>query len=138
MLLTALFAASGCNPGSTPVFPSPDFGVSTGDRFPIRAGELVLVVGADNAYLYLSIQSVGADSRCPPASECEEPGFVELDLELETAETQGAVRLRAPPAGETVGTFRGFEIRVHQVVPPGSSTRIPPTEYIFQLSVSER
>ena len=137
LLLAAGLPLAACNTGTTPGFPTPDFQASLGGGFPLRTGELALVVG-DGGFLYLSIQSLGADSRCPPESTCEEPGHVDLNLELETAETQGSIRIQVPPSGEGVGTFQGFEIRVHEVQPPGRATRILPIDYVFLLSVSER
>lgn len=136
-LLLAALPLAGCETSATPEFPQPDFRVSAGEPFALRAGDLGLVIGADS-YLYLSIQSLGADSRCPPATSCGEPGFLDLNLELETAETQGAIRLQVPPSGEAVGTYRSFEIRVLEARPPGSPTRILPTEYALLMSVAER
>lgn len=137
-LLLAGLLASGCNPGTTPgAYPTPDFQAPLETEFPLRAGDLGYVQGASD-FLYLSVQSIGIDSRCPPESVCEEPGFLEVRLELETLESQGAAGMQIPPSGEAVVTFRGFEIRVHEVQPPGRAARIEPTEYIFLMSVSVR
>ncbi len=136
LLLTA-FAASGCNSGTTPGFPAPDFQVSLGEPFALRAGNLALVTGGSD-FLYLSVQTVGLDTRCPPGSACEAPGHLDLQLELETTESQGSAGFRVPPDGQAVATYRSFEIRILEVAPPGSASRILPTEYIFLLSVSRR
>ena len=136
-LLLAGLGLGGCDTSATPAFPQPDFQVSAGEPFAIRAGDLGLVV-SPNSYLYLSIQSLGADSRCPPEASCVEPGFLDLNLELETAETRGAIRMQVPPGGEAVATYQSFEIRVLEARPPGSPNRIPPIEYAFLMSVAER
>lgn len=136
-LLVAGLSLFGCNPGTTPGFPTPDFQAPLDTPFPMRAGDLALVAQAGQ-FLYLSVQSIGLDSRCPPGSTCDEPGFVELFLELETAESQGATRFQVPPNGNAVATFQGFEIRVLEAQPPGSGSRIPPTDYIFLMTVSLR
>lgn len=137
LLLGAAFVAAGCNTGTTPGFPAPDFQAGPGEPFALRAGQLALVV-VGNSFLYLSIQSVGADSRCPPEAACEEPGFLDLNLELETADSQGAIPMRVPPSGQAVGTYQDFEIRILDLRPPGSPDRILPTEYAFLMSVSAR
>lgn len=136
LLLTGL-ALAGCNPGTTPGFPVPDFQAPLDTAFAIRAGDLGLVTG-QGAFLYLSVQSIGVDSRCPPGATCDEPGVLELVLELETAESQGSTRMQISRDGHAVSTFRGFEIRVLEVQPPGAANRIPPTDYIFLMSVSLR
>ena len=138
LLLLAGFLTLGCNTGTTPgALPTPDFQAPLDTAFPLRAGDLGYVQG-QNDYLYISIQSLGADNRCPAESACAEPGFVEVFLELETSESQGAVRMHVPPEGEAVATFQGFEIRILRAAPPGRTSRIPPTEYVFLLTVSVR
>lgn len=137
LLLASGLSLAGCNTGTTPGFPTPDFQAPLDTRFPIRAGDLGLVTSA-NQFLYLSVQSIGVDTRCPPGSDCGEPGFLEVFLELETAESQGATRVQVPPSGTAVATFQGFEIRVHEAQPPGMANRILPTDYIFLMSVSLR
>ena len=137
LLLATGLSWPACDPSTTAAFPTPDFQVRPDERFAIRAGDLGLVTGAEG-FLYVSIQSVGADSRCPPGDTCETPGLLALNLELETSESQGALRLQIPPAGMAVGTFQGFEIRVLEAAPPGSPMRILPTDYAFLMIVSER
>ena len=138
LLFVAGLLALGCSPGTTPgLLPTPDFQVPLNTSFPLRAGDVGYVQG-QNDYLYISVQSLGADNRCPPESTCEEPGFLEVFLELETSESQGALGMRVPPDGAAVGTFQGFEIRILGAAPPGRTTRIPTTEYVFLISVSAR
>ena len=138
LLLLAGLVTLGCNTGTTPgALPAPDFQAPLGTSFPLRAGDLGYVQGL-NDYLYISVQSLGADNRCPPESSCDEPGFLEVFLELETSESQGAVRLQVPPSGDAVATFQGFEIRILGAAPPGQTTRIPTTEYILLITVSLR
>ena len=137
VLLLAGLSISGCSPGTTPGFPAPDFQAPLQTPFALRAGDLGYIQGTDD-FLYLSIQSVGIDSRCPPESTCDEPGFVEVILELETAAAQGSAGMQIPPSGDAVITYRGFEIRAHEVQPPGSASRIPPSDYFFLMSVSLR
>lgn len=138
LLFIAGLLAPGCNTGATPgALPVPDFQVPLGTPFPLRAGDVGYVQG-NGDYLYISVQSLGADNRCPPESSCDEPGFLEVFLELETSESQGAIGFRVPPEGSAVGTFHGFEIRVVGAAPPGRATRIPPTDYVFLISVSAR
>ena len=138
LLLLAGLAAPGCNTGATPgALPTPDFQAPLNASFPLRAGDLGYVQGQTD-YLYISVQSLGADNRCPPESSCDEPGFLEVFLELETSESQGALGMRIPPEGGAVGTFQGFEIRILGAAPPGRPTRIPPTEYVFLITVSAR
>lgn len=139
-LVLAVFAgigSFGCDTSTTADFPTPDFQVRAGERFAIRAGDLGFVAGTAG-FLYVSVQSVGVDTRCPPGNNCETPGFLELTLELETSESQGAIRLQIPPDGTAVGTFQSFEIRVLEAAPPGSGARILPTDYAFLMTVSER
>ncbi len=124
----------GCSPSTTPAYPTPDIQANAGDFFPLRAGDLALVViPAD--FLYISIQSIGLDTRCPPDTECAEPGFVIVSLELEDSTRQGAAQMLIPPSGEAVATFGAFEIRSLRVEPPGSRDRILPTDYgiVFQV-----
>ena len=129
LLLLAGLATLGCNTGTTPgALPAPDFQAPLDTAFPLRAGDLGYVQGL-NDYLYISVQSLGSDNRCPPESSCNEPGFLEVFLELETSESQGAVGLQVPPTGDAVATFQGFEIRILGAAPPGQATRIPTTEY---------
>ena len=140
--LGALFAAgvllSGCNTGTSPgALPVPDFQVPLSTPFALRAGQLAYVQGASN-YLYLSVQSIGLDDRCPPEATCDEPGFLQVIMEFETSESQGAGGLLIPANGEAVVTFQGFEIRTHEVQPPRGATRIPLIDYAFLLTVSER
>lgn len=138
LLLLAGLLAPGCNTGATPgALPVPDFQAPLNASFPLRAGDVGYVQG-QNDYLYISVQSLGADNRCPPESACDEPGFLEVFLELETSESQGAVGMRVPSSGDAVGTFQGFEIRILGAAPPGRTTRIPTTEYVFLISVSAR
>ncbi len=137
VLLFAGLQVAGCSPGTTPGFPTPDFQAPLQAGFPLRAGDLGYIQGAGD-FLYLSIQSVGIDSRCPPESTCDEPGFLEVVLELETAAAQGSAGMQIPPSGDAVITYRGFEIRAHEVQPPGRASRIPPSEYVFLMSVSLR
>lgn len=137
LLLAAGLPLAACNTSTTPGFPTPDFQASLGGGFALRTGELALVVG-DGRFLYLSIQSLGADSRCPPESTCEEPGHLVLNLELETAEAQGSIGIQVPPSGRGVATFHGFEIRILEVQPPGREARILPIDYILLMSVSQR
>ena len=138
LLLLAGLVTLACNTGTTPgALPVPDFQVPLGTSFPLRAGDLGYVQGL-NDYLYVSVQSLGADNRCPPESSCDEPGSLEVFLEVETSEAQGAVRLQVPPSGDAVATFRGFEIRILGAAPPARTTRIPPTEYVLLMSVSAR
>ncbi len=137
LLLLAGLLITGCNSGTTPGFPVPDFQVALDNPFPLRLGDLGYVQAPDG-FLYLSIQSVGIDTRCPPDSTCDEPGFLEVFMELETAESQGSSAMQIPPAGDGVITYRGFEIRAHEVQPPGRAGRIPPTDYILLMSVTRR
>lgn len=138
LLFIAGLLAPGCNTGATPgALPVPDFQAPLNTSFPLRAGDVGYVQG-NGDYLYISVQSLGADNRCPPESSCDEPGFLEVFLELETSESQGAIGFRVPPEGSAVGTFHGFEIRVVGAAPPGRATRIPPTDYVFLISVSAR
>ncbi len=137
-LLIAGLLTLGCNTGATPgALPVPDFQAPLNTSFPLRAGDIGYVQG-QNDYLYISVQSLGADNRCPPESSCDEPGFLEVFLELETSESQGAVRMQVPPSGPSVATFQGFEIRILGAAPPGQATRIPTTEYILLITVSVR
>lgn len=137
-VLVAGLLTLGCNTGATPgALPVPDFQAPLDTAFPLRTGDLGYVQG-QNDYLYLSVQSLGADNRCPPESSCAEPGALEVFLELETSESQGAIGMRIPPDGEAVGTFQGFEIRMLGAAPPGRATRIPTTEYVFLMTVSLR
>lgn len=138
LLLAAGLLTLGCNTGATPgALPAPDFQAPLNTSFPLRAGDVGYVQGQTD-YLYISVQSLGADNRCPPESSCEEPGFLEVFLELETSESQGAVRMQVPPSGDAVATFQGFEIRILGAAPPGQATRIPTTEYVFLITVSLR
>ncbi len=138
LLLAAALLTLGCNTGATPgALPAPDFQAPLNTSFPLRAGDVGYVQGQTD-YLYISVQSLGADNRCPPESSCDEPGFLEVFLELETSESQGALGMRVPPAGDAVGTFQGFEIRILGAAPPGRETRIPTTEYVFLITVSLR
>ena len=138
LLFAAGLSALGCNTGATPgALPTPDFQAPLNASFPLRAGDLGYVQG-QNDYLFISVQSLGADNRCPPESACDEPGFLEVFLELETSESQGAVRLQVPPSGEAVATFQGFEIRILGAAPAGRATRIPSTEYVLLITVSVR
>ena len=93
---------------------------------------------SSSGFIYLSIQTVGADSRCPPAATCEDPGWVELTLELETVEAQGSIGMQVNPETGAIGTFHGFEIRVLAVEPPGREARILATEYTFLMTVALR
>ena len=129
--------SSGCNTGTTPGFPTPDFQAPLETTFALRPGDLGYVQGPQD-FLYVSVQSVGLDSRCPPEATCDDPGFVEVAFELETVEAQGSGAMQIPPEGEGVITYRGFEIRGHEVQPPGRSSRIPLSEYVFLISVSLR
>lgn len=138
VLLFAGLATLGCNTGATPgALPIPDFQVPLDTSFPLRVGDVGYVQGLSD-YLYISVQSLGADNRCPPESACAEPGFLELFLELETSESQGSIGMRVPPSGDAVGTFRGFEIRILGAAPPGRTTRIPTTDYVLLITVSLR
>ena len=138
LALVAGLLTLGCNTGATPgLLPVPDFQAPLNSSFPLRAGDVGYVQG-QNDYLYISVQSLGADNRCPPESSCDEPGFLEVFLELETSESQGALGMRVPPEGDAVGTFQGFEIRILGAAPPGRTTRIPTTEYVFLITVSLR
>lgn len=130
-------AAGGCNTSTTATLPTPDFRAATGVSFPLRAGDLGLVVGSAH-YLYVSLSSVGLDTRCPPAETCDDPGFLDLHLELETRDNLGSLRLRVPESGESVGTHGAFEIRTHQVEPAGRQGPIPITDYVVEMSVRER
>ena len=136
--LLALFLSGwvGCNTATAPTLPQPDLQVLAGTPFPLRVGDLAYVGGL-NSYLYVSVQSVGIDSRCPPEETCAEPGHLELALDLETTEGQGAIVMRIPPNGQTTGTFRGFELRTFEVQPPGSASRIQPIDYVFLMIVVE-
>lgn len=135
--LVVVLLSANCNTSATATLPTPDFRASAGASFPLRAGELGLVVGAAN-YLFISMSSVGLDTRCPPAETCEDPGFLDLNLDLETRDNLGALRLRVPPGGETVGTYGAFEIRTHRVEPDGRTALIPLIEYVVVLSATER
>lgn len=135
-LLGSVGLLAGCNTAATPSLPAANFRAEPGVRFPLRAGELGLVIGATN-YLYVSIGSVGIDQRCG-AETCEEPGYVEFDLEVEDRERQGSVRLRIDDGGAGAGNFSNFEIRSHQVQPAPRGGRIPLVDYVVLLSVSER
>lgn len=136
-LLAVGLSAAGCNTGTTPGFPTPDLQAPLNTPFALRAGDLAYVQGP-SSFLYLSVRSVGVDSRCPPESSCEEPGFVEVILELETLENQGSAAFQVPPAGSAVATYHSFEIRILEVQPPGSENRILPTDYAFLVSVAPR
>ena len=136
-VLAAAMPGSGCSPGTTPTYPQPDIQAVVGEAFPMRAGYLALVL-APNAFLYLSVQSVGVDTRCPAGASCDEPGFIELRLELESATSQSAVALQVSEEGQAVATYQGFEIRVLDARPEGRAERILPTEYLFVMSVVER
>ena len=137
-MFAAGLSLAGCNTGTSPgALPVPDFQVPLDTGFPLRAGDLGYVQGQSD-YLYLSIQSIGVDGRCPAESTCEEPGFLQVIMEFETSESQGSAGMQIPPTGEAVVTFRGFEIRAHEAQPPARTTRIPPTDYIFLMSVSAR
>ena len=137
-LLIAGLLTLGCGTGTTPgSLPTPDFQAPLNTSFPLRAGDIGYVQG-QNDYLYISVQSLGADNRCPPESSCDQPGFLEVFLELETSESQGAVRIQVPPSGPAVATFQGFEIRILGAAPPGQATRIPATEYVLLITVSLR
>lgn len=137
-LLAAGLSFAGCNTGTSPgALPVPDFQAPLDSGFPLRAGDLGYVQG-QNDYLYLSLQSIGVDGRCPPETTCAEPGFLQVIMEFETSESQGSAGMQIPSSGEAVATFRGFEIRIHEVEPPARATRIPPTDYIFLMSVSVR
>ena len=97
LLFLAGWWAMGCNTGATPgALPTPDFQAPLNASFPLRAGDVGYVQGQTD-YLYISVQSLGADNRCPPESACDEPGFLEVFLELETSESQGALGMRVPP-----------------------------------------
>lgn len=133
----AVLTLPGCNTSATTTLPTPDFRASAGAEFPLRAGELGLIVGAAN-YLFISVSSVGLDTRCPPAATCEDSGFLDLNLDLETRDNLGSLRLRIPPGGETVGTYGPFEIRSHRVQPDGRTALIPLTDYVVVLSATER
>lgn len=137
LLGLAAAAVLGCNPTTTPAYPVPDIEALPGDFFPLRAGDLALVYGSGE-FLYLSVRTIGVDTRCPPDAECAEPGFVLVDLELEDTTRQGAAQLRIPPSGEAVATFGAFEIHSLQVEPPGSAERILPADYLFVLQVFQR
>ena len=126
----------GCNTAATPSLPAPNFRAEVGVRFPLRAGELGLVIGRTN-YLYVSLGGVGIDRRCL-AEPCEEPGYVEIDLEVEDNSRQGAVRLRIDDEGTASGNFSDFEIHSHQVEPAPRDGRIPLVDYVVLLSVGER
>jgi len=136
LLVGAVGVSPGCNTAATPSLPAADFRAEVGVRFPLRAGDLGLVIGATN-YLYVSIGSVGLDGRCL-AEPCEASGYVELALEVEDRERQGAVRLRLGGAGAGAGSFSNFEIRGHEVAPAPRAGRIPLTDYVVVLSVTER
>ncbi len=136
-LLGALVLVGACAPSSTPTYPTPDIQALAGDPFPLRAGDLALVV-VEGDFLYVSVQSIGIDSRCPPDAECAEPGHLVVTLELEDSSRQGAAQLLVPPAGDAVVTFGGFEIHALRVEPPGSATRILPTDYVFVFQVTTR
>ena len=137
-VLAAGLSFAGCNTGTSPgALPIPDFQAPLDTGFPLRAGDLGYVQGQGD-YLYLSIQSIGVDGRCPAEATCEEPGFLQVIMEFETSESQGSAGMQIPPSGEAVVTFRGFEIRVHEVAPLAQATRIPPTDYVLLMSVSVR
>ncbi len=136
LLLLAAGGNPGCNPGAaTPTFPTPNVRVGFGDPFVLRVGDLGLVAGT-GSYLYLSVLSLGLDSRCPEGATCAEPGFLDVSLEVETAETRTTVRMQAPPQGEATRTFGDFEIRILRVAPEGSAERIPTVDYRLLLSVT--
>lgn len=135
--LLAGLVAGGCNTSTTATLPTPDFRAAAGASFPLRAGDLGLVVGSAN-YLFVSLSSVGLDTRCPPAETCDSPGFLDLHLDLETRDNLGSLRLRVPESGESVGTHGAFEIRTHRVEPAGRAGPIPITDYVVEMSVSER
>lgn len=137
VVLTAGLTLGGCNTSATPSLPTPDFRAPAGTEFLLRAGDLGLVVGAAN-YLFIGLSSVGIDTRCPPGETCETPGFLDLNLDIETRENLGSLRLRVPPDGASVGTYGPFEIRTHGVQPDGSADLIPLTEYVVRLSATER
>ncbi len=126
-----------CNTTTTPSYPQPDFQTAPGQPFVLRAGDLALVFGSGE-FLYVSVQGVGADTRCPESATCDEPGFLELRLELETSEQQGAITLSVSDGEEAVGTYRAFEIRVLDMEPPGREAQILPTEYSFLMVVNQR
>jgi hypothetical protein len=136
-LLAAGLSAAGCNTGTTPGFPTPDLQAPLDAPFALRAGELAYVQGP-SSFLYLSVRSVGIDSRCPPGTTCDEPGSLEVILELETLENQGSAAFHVPPTGSAVATYQGFEIRILEAQPPGSESRILPTDYAFLVSVALR
>ena len=134
-LALAALLLGGCNTNSTPTFPTPDFQVPLGEAFVLRVGDLGLIA-APGQYLYLSVLTLGLDSRCPPEATCADPGFLEISFEVETAESQSSIQMRAPPEGETTRSFGDFRIRIHRVAPPGQRTRIPTTDYQFLMSVT--
>ena len=136
-LAVALSLVSACTPSSTPAYPTPDIQAGAGDPFPLRAGDLALV-SAQGDFLYVSVQSIGLDTRCPPGAECAEPGYLLVSLELEDSTRQGAAQLAVPPSGQAVITFGAFEIQSLRVEPPGSASRILPTDYILVLRVTTR
>ena len=137
LMLAAGLAFAGCNTGTTPGLPAPDFQAPLETSFPIRVGDLGYVQSPAD-FLYISVLSVGADNRCPPGNTCREPGSLELALELETSVSQGSIGIQVPPSGKAVGTYQTFEIRIHEVTPPGRVGRILPTEYVFLMSVGLR
>ena len=126
-----------CNTGTTPAFPEPTLQAGPGQPFVLRAGDLALVLAAQD-FLYVSVQGVGADTRCPATATCDEPGVLVLRLELESAEQQGAIALSVSDAEGAVGTYLGFEIRVLDMEPPGRKGQILPTEYAFLMVVNQR
>ncbi len=137
VLVATLSAVLGCGPSSTPGYPAPDFQVASGDPFPLRAGDLALVAMPGD-FLYVSVQSFGLDTRCPPDAVCAEPGHLVVRFELEDSSRQGSAQILAPPDGDGVATFGNFEIRSLQVEPPGRESRILPTDYVLVLQVTAR
>ncbi len=125
----------GCNTNSTPTFPAPDFRAPFGQQFVLRVGDLGLVAGPEQ-YLYLSVLTLGQDSRCPPEATCAEAGFLEVSFEIETTESRSSITMRVPPEADAVRSYQGFRIRIHAVVPPGQQARIPTTDYQLLMSVT--
>jgi hypothetical protein len=127
-VLPALLTLAACaeNP-ATPTVP-------TGREFQLRAGETVVVEGADFAVRF---EQVASDSRCPADAICVTLGDAEAVFTVtRLGRPASRVALRTGPAEAQRSTVGDFTLTLTQLDPyPYSGRPISPSDYRASLRV---